>query len=114
MTTKGSYADFVDEMLDEIDFLAAPKSSEELERLLGECGLTGRSIEEIRTHIASSVARYDRMISAELRKPSNSKMTWNEAIRNLDERRTPRLAREDADRSLKIRKLLGEGIRPLG
>jgi hypothetical protein len=101
-------------MLDEIDFLAAPKASEEMERLLGECGLTGRSIEEIRRHVASSVARYEGMIAAELRKPSNSKMTWNDAIRKLDERRTPRLAREDADRSLKIRKLLGEGVRPIG
>lgn len=105
MKSESTYADFVNKMLDEIDLLAAPKSSALLERLLAESSLTGQPPEVVRKHIASAIAKYDQMISRELSKPSHSK-TWNDAIQELDERRSGRSAREEADRGLKIRKLL--------
>lgn len=111
MVAKGTYSDFVNKMLDEIDFLAAPKSSEQLDRLLAECGLSGQPIEEVRRYTASSIEKYERMIAKELRKSLNSKLSWNDVIRELDKRRSGRLAREEADRCVKIRKLLREGVR---
>ena len=112
MEAKGTYADFVNRMLDEVDFLAAPNSHEHLEKLLAECGLSDQPIEHVRKRIVSATAKYERMIASELRKPGSSKMTWNDAIDKLDQRRSGRLAREEADRCLKIRKLLREGIEP--
>jgi hypothetical protein len=98
-------------MLDEVDFLAAPKASEQLEKLLADCGLTGQPVEELRKHIGSAITKYERMIAKESRKHPN--LSWEGAIKELDKRRSGRLAREEADRCLKIRKLLHEGIRPL-
>jgi hypothetical protein len=113
MEDKGTYGEFVNRMLDEVDFLAAPKACEQLDKLLADCGLTGQPVEEVRKHTVSAIAKYERMILKELWKPKNfPKMSWNDAIHEVDKRRSGRLAREEADRSLKIRKLLREGVRP--
>ncbi|MGO9432785.1 MAG: hypothetical protein ACLP00_00655, partial [Terracidiphilus sp.] len=50
METKGTYADFVDRMLDEVEFLEAPKATEQLNKLLAACGLNGQPVEEVRKH----------------------------------------------------------------
>lgn len=112
MEAKGTYAEFVDKVLDEVDFLGAPKAKETLEKLLADCGLAGQTLDEARKHTASAIAAYERMISTELRKPSNSKLSWNDAIKELDKRRRGKSAREEAARCLKITKLLREGVRP--
>ncbi len=110
MDAKGTYTEFVNRMLDEVEFLGATKASEQLEKLLSDCGLTGQPIEEVRKHTVSAIAKYERMMAKESRKHSD--MTWNDAIQQLDKRRGGRLAREEADRCLKIRRLLREGVRP--
>lgn len=112
MEAKGTYADFVNRMLDEVDFLGAPKARETLEKLLVECGLGSQTLDEVRKHAASAIGSYERMISTELRKPLNSKLSWNDAIKELDKRKSGKSAREEADRCLRIAKLLREGVRP--
>jgi len=110
METKGSYADFVNKMLDEIDFLAAPKSSDLLNNLMAESGLAGQTQQEVSKHIAAAIAKYERMILSELRR--HPKFDWNSAAQELDKRRSGLAAREEAVRCAKMKNLLREGVRP--
>ena len=78
MEAKGTYAEFVDRMLDEVDFLEAPKATEQLQRLLADCGLTVQPVEEVRKHTVSAIAKYERMISREWRKRPS--LYWKDEI----------------------------------
>lgn len=75
MKPADSYPKFVDKMLDDLDFLSAPKASDLLDRLMTESGLTGQSPDEIRKHIAASVAKYDHMVGKSYARMGSSRGT---------------------------------------
>jgi len=107
MTREGSYEEFVNSILAELDYLAAPKAKIRLQELLEAAELADKSAAAVRAELHKHIDAWDREVANFLRR--NPKRCWSDAVPELRSRggKWERLYR-DWERSMQIRKLWEE------
>jgi len=104
MLTKESYADFQQQIFDELDSLEAPKARELILQLLKECGWEDVPLEDVKKRAKSVEDKYWRRVY----KHSREHTSWPlERVMDDLRRHIPTAELElEAKRAVKIRKLL--------